>query len=103
MRLKVKTLTPPICRTNPEHVRTQHHKEGLQVHSAYITGLKRKQDDELDAKKFHSAPSQWKLMAVPDVLSTEEILGRPSLLLNRLLGYISEVWGEEELFDKDPL
>lgn len=69
MRLKVKKLTPPICRTNPEHVRTQHHKEGLQVHSAYITRLKRKQDDELDAKKFHSAPSQWKLMAVPDVLS----------------------------------
>lgn len=36
---------------------------------------KTQDDDELDANTFHSAPSQWKLMAAPSVLSKETFLG----------------------------
>lgn len=60
--------------------------------------LKRKQEDELDANTFHSAASQWKQMLVPK----EDILGRRRQLLKQLLGYISEVWREDEHFDEDP-
>lgn len=60
--------------------------------------LKRKQEDELDANTFHSAASQWKQMLVPK----EDILGRRRQLLKQLLGYIGEVWREDEHFDEDP-
>lgn len=62
------------------------------------TMLKRKQEDELDANTFHSAASQWKQMLVPK----EDILGRRRQLLKQLLGYIGEVWREDEHYDEDP-
>lgn len=40
--------------------------------------LKRKQEDELDASTFYSAPSQWTQTAVPNVLLKKEFLGEGS-------------------------